>query len=265
MAFEKKIWKDRIAEYINRRLLTFEDGSTKLVTVARDEGTISQEGDPFSAAMMNNLEDRIQKEFDSQNLSLENCLKSVSDGKKTVAGAITEQGVNTAADAEFATMAENIGTVGINKYNGGRTQGRNDVTGAPNSYGLYTRDQYNANYNNGYNAGYGDGSSAAASNACVYAAVTNGGSGSKVAYDKNLFSVSGGTVTCRQSGNYQILKGGYCDGDSCRVKKTSNGSTSYALSDGVAIGTCWMNAGDYFSVTCNANGGNCSFVCIFAV
>ena len=108
MAFEKKVWKDRIAEYINRRLLTFEDSSTKLVTVARDEGTISQEGDPFSAAMMNDIEDWIQNEFDSQNLSLNDCLKSVSDGKKTVASAITAQGVNTAADAEFATMAANI-------------------------------------------------------------------------------------------------------------------------------------------------------------
>ena len=157
MAFEKKIWKDRIAEYINRRLLTFEDGSTKLVTVARDEGTISQEGDPFSAAMMNDLENRIQNEFDSQNLSLENCLKSVSDGKKTVASAITAQGVNTAADAEFATMAENIGTVGTNKYNGGRTQGQNDVKNNPNSYGLYTKAQYDANkvtYKSGnYNTG----------------------------------------------------------------------------------------------------------------
>ena len=261
MAFEKKIWKDRIAEYINRRLLTFEDGSTKLVTVARDEGTISQEGDPFSAAMMNDLENRIQNEFDSQNLSLENCLKSVSDGKKTVASAITAQGVNTAADAEFATMAENICTAGANKYNSGRTQGRSDVTGSPNSYSLYTKSQYDANYNSGYN----NGASASASNACVFAAVTNGGSGSNVAYDKSLFSVSGNTVVCRRSGNFQILKGGYCDMGSCSVKKTSNGSTSYALGDGVAIGTCWMNAGDYFTVTCNANGGNCSFVCIFAV
>ena len=193
--------------------------------------------------------------------AIENCLKSVSDGKKTVASAITAQGVNTAADAEFATMAENIGTVGANKYNSGRTQGRNDVTGAPNSYGLYTGDQYNANYNSGYS----NGASASASNACVFAAVTNGGSGSNVAYDKSLFSVSGNTVVCRRSGNFQILKGGYCDMGSCSVKKTSNGSTSYALGDGVAIGTCWMNAGDYFTVTCDAYGGNCSFVCIFAV
>ena len=41
MGFTKKTWKNRIAEYINRRRLTMEDGSTNLVTVARDEGTVS--------------------------------------------------------------------------------------------------------------------------------------------------------------------------------------------------------------------------------
>lgn len=70
MAFVKKTWKNRIAEYINRRLLTNEDGSTNLVTVARDEGTISQEGDAFNAANMNDLEDRIAAEFDEINQSL---------------------------------------------------------------------------------------------------------------------------------------------------------------------------------------------------
>ncbi len=45
--------------------------------------------------------------------------KSVSDGKTAVAGAITENGVETATDAEFATMATNIGTVATNKYNAG--------------------------------------------------------------------------------------------------------------------------------------------------
>lgn len=70
MAFVKKTWKNRIAEYINRRLLTNEDGSTNLVTVARDEGTISQEGDAFNAANMNDLEDRIEAEFEEINQSL---------------------------------------------------------------------------------------------------------------------------------------------------------------------------------------------------
>ena len=63
MGFTKKTWKNRIAEYINRRLLTMEDGSTNLVTVARDEGTISQEGDAFNAVNMNDLEDRIEAGF----------------------------------------------------------------------------------------------------------------------------------------------------------------------------------------------------------
>ena len=60
MAFNKKTWKDRVAEYINRRLLTKENGSTELVTVARDEGTISVEGDAFNAETMNDLEDRVE-------------------------------------------------------------------------------------------------------------------------------------------------------------------------------------------------------------
>lgn len=70
MGFTKKTWKNRIAEYINRRRLTMEDGSTSLVTVARDEGTISQEGDAFNAANMNDLEDRIKAGFTEVNQSL---------------------------------------------------------------------------------------------------------------------------------------------------------------------------------------------------
>lgn len=70
MGFKKKTWKNRIAEYINRRLLTMEDGSTNLVTVSRDEGTISQEGDAFNAANMNDLEDRIEEGFNEINQSL---------------------------------------------------------------------------------------------------------------------------------------------------------------------------------------------------
>lgn len=62
--------ENRIAEYINRRLLTMEDGSTNLVTVARDEGTISQDGDAFNAANMNDLEDRIEAGFNEINQSL---------------------------------------------------------------------------------------------------------------------------------------------------------------------------------------------------
>ena len=83
MGFTKKTWKNRIAEYINRRRLTMEDGSTNLVTVARDEGTISQEGDAFNAANMNDLEDRIEAGFDEVNQSLTN-LKNPATGVKGI-------------------------------------------------------------------------------------------------------------------------------------------------------------------------------------
>jgi hypothetical protein len=38
-------------------------------------------------------------------------------------------------------------------YTSGRTQGATDVTTSPNSYNLYTKDQYDASYNSGYSAG----------------------------------------------------------------------------------------------------------------
>lgn len=82
MAFEKKTWADRVAEFINRRILTKEDGSTELVTVARSEGTISVEGDAFNAETMNDLEQRIADEFDSLNNDLEEAnsnLKEVNE------------------------------------------------------------------------------------------------------------------------------------------------------------------------------------------
>ena len=93
MGFTKKTWKNRIAEYINRRLITMEDGSTNLVTVARDEGTISQEGDAFNAANMNDLEDRIEAGFEEINQSLTN----VNNSKKTYLRLILP---NIAADAK---------------------------------------------------------------------------------------------------------------------------------------------------------------------
>lgn len=64
MSFEQKDWKDRIAEYINRRRITHEDGTSELITVERDEGTISQEGDAFNAENMNGLEERVAAGFE---------------------------------------------------------------------------------------------------------------------------------------------------------------------------------------------------------
>ena len=63
MAFVKKVWKSRISEYPNRRILTDGEGTQTRYTVTRDEGVISQEGDAFSKANMDDLETRIDSAF----------------------------------------------------------------------------------------------------------------------------------------------------------------------------------------------------------
>jgi hypothetical protein len=52
--------------------LTNEDSTTNVVTVARYEGIISQQGDAFSATNMNDLEDRVEAEFNEINNNLAN-------------------------------------------------------------------------------------------------------------------------------------------------------------------------------------------------
>lgn len=64
MAFVKKTWKSRLAEHPNRRVLTdVSSGTQTTVDVSRQEGTVSQQGDAFSAANMNDLENRIEAAF----------------------------------------------------------------------------------------------------------------------------------------------------------------------------------------------------------
>lgn len=67
MGFIKKIWKDRISEFPTRRSLTKTDGTSELVTVARSEGMISEEGDAFSAENMNDFENRVANGFNELN------------------------------------------------------------------------------------------------------------------------------------------------------------------------------------------------------
>lgn len=59
-----KTWVDRISEYPTRRTIT--DTTTLVaqqVTVVRDEGTVTEQGDVFDASTMNNLESRINSAF----------------------------------------------------------------------------------------------------------------------------------------------------------------------------------------------------------
>lgn len=60
MGFAKKTWQNRLVEYAGRRKLTnVSTGTQQVVDVAREEGSVSQEGSAFDAANMNDLEQRI--------------------------------------------------------------------------------------------------------------------------------------------------------------------------------------------------------------
>lgn len=85
-AWVKKVWKDRKTEYPTRRTLTKTNGSQEIVTVARNEGNVSQEGDAFSAANMNDLEERIDAGFTALTGKLGDSFKIRVLTKETTAG-----------------------------------------------------------------------------------------------------------------------------------------------------------------------------------
>ncbi len=93
----------------------------------KDTGEIEYTGgtavdEELSLASSNPVQNKVvTSKFSEVSEEINALKKSVSDGKKAVADALTGQGVTTATDAPFATMAENVETVGTNKYNAGKT------------------------------------------------------------------------------------------------------------------------------------------------
>lgn len=62
--YTEKTWVDRTSEYPMRRTLTYaDDGTTRVATIERNEGTVTAQGDAFSALNMNGLEGRINLAF----------------------------------------------------------------------------------------------------------------------------------------------------------------------------------------------------------
>lgn len=96
MAFVTKTWKDRLVEYAGRRKLkNVATGEEVLMDVSRSEGTVSQAGDAFSAANMNNLEQRIKNEFDTVNSSLQDQPTFEYDETGKITGYKTKVGADT--------------------------------------------------------------------------------------------------------------------------------------------------------------------------
>lgn len=121
--FTKKEWKNRLAEFAGRRTLTdVATGASQVVDVARNEGTISQEGDAFSAANMNEFEQRILEGFTQAENATTELNQKIDDNKNwTQAGTITKLKTdvilpNTWVDC-FVNSPDGLGTLLINtKY-----------------------------------------------------------------------------------------------------------------------------------------------------
>ena len=201
MAFNKKTWKDRVAEFINRRLLTKEDGSTDLVTVARSEGTISVEGDAFNAETMNDLEDRVEAAFNELNQSKQDASTAITTGN------IGQQSVKYASSAGTAANASKVPWSG--------------VTGKPSTY---PPSSHSHNY--------------LPNNPPCIEIFGQGGvpfidfhyGGSSADYTSRLIDSSSAFNYLTNSGIHQ-----FCNGNGSQVARVQSNGTFGALSGGTAI------------------------------
>lgn len=83
--FSPKTWKQRIVEFPGRRRL--DDTSTADVyDVSRAEGNITQEGDGFTAANMNDLEQRITEGFQNVQNKTDELTQNMSDFEDDLSG-----------------------------------------------------------------------------------------------------------------------------------------------------------------------------------
>ena len=159
MSFTKKTWTDRISEYPTRRTLTKEDGTTETVTVTREEGTISQEGDAYSAANMNDLEQRVADGFST--LSQD----SVKIATKNTTSDSIAFGIDS--NGNYGYIKEGADTVTPfksqkdidNAYNSGVSAADARVNTSSASYNSGYANGYNSGSSGGYNSGYAKGKS----------------------------------------------------------------------------------------------------------
>lgn len=170
MAFKKKTWKNRLVEFAGRRTLKRVSGSadsTLVVDVSRNEGTVSQEGDAFSAANMNDLEQRIADGFSEQPEWIRDSTGKIT-GYKTSAGADTV----IPFSKEVIDLGTSTSTIDVSSYDGYKDFTKNNfftvftqpisqtsLVKVPNTIngstpGIYTRLHFSYN-DSAYNASTG--------------------------------------------------------------------------------------------------------------
>lgn len=128
--FTKKTWKDRLVEFAGRRTLK-NVGTNESVTydVTRAEGTVSQEGDAFSPANMNGMEQRIADGFSAA------------------------EAANNQLNSEMASMKTSFQAGVDTLYNKCSSCGATPSAKTPTAVSTAIQKIYTDRYNAGYNAG----------------------------------------------------------------------------------------------------------------
>ena len=153
-----------------------EDGATRVTLTTSMMAT--EEGSGVDAVVIPLILERINSLNSSLANGIANIEQSFQDGCNAIVASCKGQGVTPASNSP-ADIGTAIAGIASSKYNAGvaaadaranpasanwqngRAQGRADITGNPNAYGLYTKAQYDAYYNAGHNVGYNAGVTAA--------------------------------------------------------------------------------------------------------
>ena len=127
----EKIPNLEVLKQINTEVINALNGKVNTTDIV-DNLVDNSTDKPLSANQGNVLDGKIEHKIDKSNIvttlddtvtdeqipsaksvydKLDEVFQSVSSGKELIANAITDKGVNTAIDAEFAIMAENIGKI----------------------------------------------------------------------------------------------------------------------------------------------------------
>ncbi len=140
------------------------EGATRIMLTKSLAAT--EEGFGVDAVAIPAIIERINSVNSSLSNSIGNIEKSFRDGCSAIMAACQGQGIAPASNSPSHISAA-IAAIASSKYNAGvaaadaranpasanwqsgRAQGRADITGNPNAYGLYTQAQYNANYTAG--------------------------------------------------------------------------------------------------------------------
>lgn len=105
--FTKKEWKNRLVEFAGRRKLTnVASGTSEIFDVSRNEGVVSQEGDAFSAANMNDFEQRIFEGF----TNAENSANALSQNMGGCTFSSDSSGAYVTYTANGSTVKKKLGS-----------------------------------------------------------------------------------------------------------------------------------------------------------